>query len=218
LLQDAEKLTLLNKDIKEKVNHVQQVLLKEYQHHLLAFLIFGSVASGETTEESDLDLLAIVTEKKDIDYKKRGLLSLGKINIIEKDRQEWENDYLLAHDLVLNALINGIVIYDEGILRIFLEKPLPEPSYEVIMQKKERLDTLKNRLLLLLKDQDYNSLLEEFQKFLIEKARIFLLENKVIPSSKKDLLSKIKEINLELYQDYQKANLKNIKDLVQRYV
>jgi predicted nucleotidyltransferase len=218
LLQDAEKLTLLSEEIKDKVNHIQRVLQAEYQNDLLAFLIFGSVASGETTKDSDLDVLAIVTEKKDFSYEKRGLLNLGKINIIEKSKKEWESDYLLAHDLVLNALINGIIIYDQSIIRHFLQKPLPSPSYEMIMQKKERLDVLRKRLLLLLKDQDYASLEQEFKQFLIEKARIILLQKGIVPSSKKDILTKIKSLDAEIYKQYNLTTIKNIKVMVDKYV
>jgi len=218
LLSDAGRLAELPTEIQQKVNHIYQVLQTEYQQQLLSFLIFGSVASGETTEKSDLDLLAIVTEKKEIDYHKRGILDLGKINLIEKTKTELENDYLLAHDLILNALINGIIIHDHETIRYFLQKPLPEPSDEVIRQKKEHLHLLKSRLLLSLKDQDYHSLEEEFRQYLVEKARIILLQERIIPSSKQDLLTKIKKIQPEIYKLYHQANQKNIKLLVQEHV
>ena len=51
-----------------KINQVFSVLKKEYDTNLLAFMIFGSVASGEQTKKSDIDLLAIVKEKKEIDF------------------------------------------------------------------------------------------------------------------------------------------------------
>lgn len=218
LLCDAEKVALLPEETQQKIAHIQRVLHSEYQQQLLALLIFGSVASGETTPQSDVDVLALVTEKKDFDYKKRGLLNLGKINLIEKNKQEWEKDYLLAHDLVLNALMNGIILYDQGLIKYFLQKPLPEPSSEVIMQKKERLDLLKDRLLLLLKDQDYQRLEEEFRQYLIEKARIILLQVGLIPSSKKNILTRIKNIHPEIYKLYRDVNQKNIKSLLLKHV
>lgn len=218
LLQDAEKFSLLPKDIQQKVDHIYQVLKSEYQTHLLSFLIFGSVASNETNEKSDLDLLAIVTEKKEIDYRKKGLFDLGKINLIEKTPSEWEKDFLMGHDLVLNVLINGIIIHDNGILRNFFQKPLPKISEEVIVQKKEHLNILKDRILLLLKDQDYHSLEDIFKQYILEKARIILLQDHLIPSSKKDILAKIKDLDPDIYKLYSQINLKNIKSLVKQYV
>ncbi len=218
LLYDAEKLALLSTETQQKINHIYQVLQAEYHHHLLAFLIFGSVASGEMTENSDIDLLAIVTKKKEIDYKKRGFLTLGKINLIEKEEKEGESDYTAGHDLILNALMNGIVLHDSGIIRNFLQKPLPSPSSKTILQKKERLGTLKERLLLLLKDQDYGRLEEEFKQYLIEQFRIILLQEGIIPSSKKDLLTRIKNIAPEIYKLYHTTTQKNIKSAVLHHV
>lgn len=218
LLQDAEKFSLLPKEIQQKVNHIYQVLKSEYQTRLLSFLIFGSVASQETTEKSDLDLFAIITEKKEIDYQKKGLFDLGKINLIEKTPSDWEKDFLMGHDLVLNVLINGIVIYDSGILKDFFQKPLPKISEEVILQKKERLNILKDRLLLLLKDQDYHSLEDTFKQYLLEKARIIMLQNNLVPRSKKDILAKIKNLDPEIYKLYSLTNLKTIKSLIKQYV
>ncbi len=218
LLYDAEKLALLPQETQQKINHIYQVFQAEYHHHLLAFLIFGSVASGETTTESDIDILAIVTKKKDIDYKKRGFFTLGKINLIEKDEKEVENDYTAGHDLILNALMNGIILHDSGIIRNFLQKPLPSPSSKTILQKKERLGTLKERLLLLLKDQDYGRLEEEFKQYLIEQGRLILLQEGIVPSSKKDLLARMRNIAPEIYKLYHTISPRNIKSAVLHYV
>ncbi|MDO8656737.1 MAG: nucleotidyltransferase domain-containing protein [Nanoarchaeota archaeon] len=217
-LYDTERFALLPAETQQKINHIYQVLQAEYHHNLLAFLIFGSVASGETTENSDIDILTIVTKKKDIDYKKRGLFALGKINIIEKDEREWESDYTAGHDLILNALMNGIILHDGDIIRNFLQRPLPSPSSEAILQKKERLGILKDRLLLLLKDQDYGRLEEEFKQYLIEQGRIILLEEGIIPSSKKDLLIRMKKIAPKIYKTYHDVTPKNIKSVILQYV
>lgn len=218
LLYDAERLSELPKSTQEKVNHIFQTMIIEYKYELLAFVIFGSVASGESDENSDLDLLVIVNEKKEIDYRKKGLLQLGKINIIEKSKNEFENEYLLAHDLILNALISGIVIFDEGLLRFFWLKPLPQPSYEVVMQKKEGLERLKNRLLLLLKDKDYKRLEEQFKAYLIEKGRILMLQEGIIPTSKKNILENLNHKHKEVYGLYNKVTEKNVKEMVEKYV
>ncbi len=218
LLYDAERLALLPAETKQKINHLYQVFHAEYRHNLLAFLIFGSVASGETTATSDIDVLAVVVEKKDFDYKRKGLFHLGKINIIEKDAPEWETDYLAAHDLILNALMNGIILHDEGIIRNFLQKPLPQPSPESILHKKERLGLLKERLLLLLKDRDYERLEDEFKNYLIEQSRILLLQEGIVPSSKKDLIARMKTIAPKIYKLYHDLNQKNIKSVVSTYV
>ncbi len=214
LLYDAERFSELSQEYQEKVNNIFNAIKSEYLSDLLGFMIFGSIASEETTETSDLDILVIVKEKKEIDYKKKGLLKIEKINIIEKEKNEFENEYLLAHDLVLNALMNGIVIFDGGIIRFLLTKPLPQPSNEVIMQKKERLDVLKDRLLVLLKDKNYKELVEQFKLYIIEKARILFLQKDIIPSSKKYITDNLKEVDKNLYNLYYHVNKSNVGELL----
>ncbi|MCX6742366.1 MAG: nucleotidyltransferase domain-containing protein [Candidatus Pacearchaeota archaeon] len=214
LLYDAERFSELSQEYQEKVNNIFNAVKSEYLSDLLGFIIFGSVASEETTETSDLDILVIVKEKKEINYRKKGLLKIEKINIIEKNKNELENEYLLAHDLVLNALMNGIVIFDEGVIRFLLTKPLPQPSNEVIMQKKERLDILKDRLLILLKDKNYKELVEQFKLYIIEKARILFLQKDIIPSSKKYIINNLKEVDKNLYNLYHHVNNSNAGELL----
>src|SRR3989344_195149 len=212
-LYDAERLILLSEEDQNKIQRISQAFKPEYQQALLGLLVFGSTASGEKTELSDIDVLIIVKEKKEMDYERRGLLSLGKINLIEKSQSELEGDYLSTQDLVLNALMRGIIIQDSGILRRFLSKPLPSPSEEVFFQKEEYLGKLKKRLLLLLKDKDYLSLAEEFKAYLVEKFRLELLRRGVISSSKSDLLKMMSKSDRKLYLLYQQLTPRNVRKL-----
>lgn len=218
LMYDSERILDISKENQNRVNHVFEVFTKEYDGDLLAFIIFGSVASNEETEKSDIDLLAIIKKKKEIDYRKRGLLGLGNINIIEKEKNEFENDYLLANDLVLNALMNGIVVFDNGLIRFLLSKPLPMPSYQVIMEKKERLDVLKKRLFALLKEEDYETLIEQLKLYIIEKARILFLQKNIIPSSKKFITDNMNKIDKNLYKEYHSIDKRNVRKILQKNV
>ncbi len=218
MMHDSERLLQISEEDQNKISHVFNVFVKGYGGDLLSFMVFGSAASNEQTEKSDIDLLAVVRKKKEIDYRKKGLLNLGNLNIIEKGKNEFENDYFLANDLVLNALMNGIVLYDSGIVRFLLTKPLPEPSYDVIMQKKERLDILKNRLFALLKDENYKELAEQLKLFIIEKARILFLQKGIIPSSKRYIVDNLSKIDKQMRRDYLKVSEKNAKEILLKNV
>lgn len=215
---DAERILDLSLEDQNKVKQVFSVFTKEYGQHLRAFMIFGSAASGEQTESSDIDLLAIVTKKQEIDYKSKGLLGLGKLNIVEKEEHEFEREYLQANDLVLNALMNGIVVYDQGIVRFLLQKPLPSPSYEVILEKKQRLEVLKKRLFALTKERNYRELVEEVKLFIIEKARVVMLRKGIVPRSKKHIIDSLRSLDKILYKDYHTVNERNVGEVLQRNV
>ncbi len=218
LLSDAERFLSLSKEDQEKTLRIIQVMESEYKQQLLAVVLFGSTAAREKNDSSDLDLMVVVSQKKDIDYEKRGLLSLGKINIIEIEKEELEKDYLLAHDLVLGALITGIILVDIGGIRLLLSRPLPSPSPEIIIQKQERLGILKRRLFSFLKDEDYSSLAEEFKQYLVEKGRILMLQKGLIPTSKANIVLQLRKIDKEAYRLYSKVNDKNVKLLMLKNV
>lgn len=218
LMYDSEKILDMTEEEQNKINHVYRTYAGEYGSTLLGFMIFGSAAVGEQTEKSDVDFLIIVKKKKEIDFRRKGLLELGNINIIEKEENELEKDYLEANELMINALMNGIIIFDNGIIKSFLNKPLPALTYEWIMQKKERLNVIKERLFSLLKEKNYEELTEQMKLFIIEKARILLLERGIVPSSKKNIIDSLKTIDKQLFKDYTSLNKKNVKDVLEKNV
>jgi predicted nucleotidyltransferase len=217
LLYDAERFLELKKTQQEVITRVFDVMRSEYAGDLQGFVIFGSVASGEDTLESDIDMLVIVNKIKEVDYDKRGLLRLGEINVIEKEKSEFEKEYSLGQELVLNSLMNGILLYDSWILRFMLMKPLPPPSLEAITSQYERVDLFKKRLWALLKHEDNDELVKQFKKYLIEKGRLMLLQKGVISSSKHDLSLKLKQLDKQAYFDLRIVNLKNVRGLVMKH-
>ena len=217
LLYDAGRFLELKKSQQEIITRVFDVMRSEYTEDLLGFVIFGSVASGEDTLESDIDMLVIVNKIKEVDYDQRGLLKLGDINVIEKEKSEFEKEYLLGGELVLNSLMNGILLYDSWILRFMLMKPLPPPSWEAITSQYERVGVFKKRLWALLKHEDNNELVKQFKRYLIEKGRLMLLQKGVIPSSKHAISLKLKQLDKLAYSDLQRVNLKNVRGLVMKH-
>ncbi len=185
--------------------HKKPILIENQALNLAAELL--TIDSGRDVSSEELESRLFFINRTISDYNKMLL-----------EKKEFENDYLLANDLVLNALMNGIILFDNGLIRFLLNKPLPKLSYEVIIQKKERLDILKERLFTLLKDEDYKNLVEQLRIFLIEKARIVLLQKDIIPSSKNNIIDNIKKEDRQLYDDYMSLNEKNVKEIFQKNV
>lgn len=213
LLYDADKMLQLSSEQKKIIEDVFAAVKDSY--NMASFIVIGSLAKL-ASEPKDFDFLAIGEKRKEINYQR--LLRLGSINIIEKTEEEIRNDFLNADDFLMSCLLSHLVYYDNGFFWHLLQRELPLPSPAVINQRKEQLFKLEKRLKLLLKDKDKESLVNEFKKFLIKKARIILLENEVYPLSKNDVLIAIKKIDPEMYKLYYKINNKNSLDLVAKYV
>ncbi len=57
------------KDLKKLLQELQITATRHYKDNLISLVVFGSVAKGKATPESDIDLLVILKEKDKGSYK-----------------------------------------------------------------------------------------------------------------------------------------------------
>lgn len=118
-------------------------LRTESRENLLSVVLFGSVAAGKAKPESDLDILLVFNERSGRDKEIRAQLdsvsrfyeTLAQEHVLTKS--EFLEMYGLGDDLVVNALAEGIVLYDNGFVVPLLSKPLPSPSSKIAMESLE---------------------------------------------------------------------------------
>lgn len=193
-----------------------------------SLLVFGSVASGQDTPESDIDLFVIIEDpgreekleklKSDIITKKH--IGFDNINIIIMSNKEFERGYLEADDLIISILSNNLLVKDDGFLQTFMERELFIPSHKTIFARIEELEKNKDKLLDLIKIGYLDELKKEFQKQLIKEARVELLSKRrgIVATTKEDVIKKIRSINNELYKEIKNIDKGNIKQKVLKYV
>lgn len=237
LFVDRLRINGLNENLKSIIAYTlsrAQEVTDKAKSELLSLLIFGSVASGESDEKSDIDLLVILKDpRKDLENPEEiklleGLkeniiskkhISFGNINIIVMSDKEFEQGYLNADDLLITILSNNLVVYD-NYLWTFMQRELFIPSDKTIFNRMEQLEKNKQKLLELVKLDNDEKLKEEFYNYLIKEARVELLRKKMpIPAiTKKDVIEKIKEFNKDLYNEIVNISKNNIKQKVLHYV
>jgi len=115
-------------------------LRRRSKENLLSVVLFGSVATGKEKAGSDLDLLLVFNGTRARPGEIRSQIdSLSKFyQVLVQEHSFSRNEFLEAYglgdDLVINALADGLVLYDNGFLIPLLSKPLPRPSAAVAMQ------------------------------------------------------------------------------------
>lgn len=237
LFVDSLRINDLNESLKGIIAYTlsrAQEVADKSRSELLSLLIFGSTASGESDEKSDIDLLVILKDpRKDLENPEEirileGLkenmiskkhISFGKINIIVMSDKEFEQGYLNADDLLITILSNNLIVYD-NYLWTFMQRELFIPSDKAIFTRMEQLEKNKQRLLELIRLDDEKRLREEFHDYLIKEARVELLRKKMpIPAiTKKDVIEKIREFNKDLYNEIVNMGKDNIKQRVLLHV
>lgn len=235
LFIDNLRISRLNENQKSIIAYTlsrAQEVTYNSESRLLSLLIFGSVASGESDEKSDIDLFVILEDPEESNNSKNKLeklkgdiisnkhIAFGNINILVMSNKEFEQGYLNADDLLINLLSNNIIIYDDGFLWEFMQRELFIPSDKTIFTRMEQLEKDKQKLLELIKINEEGKLKEEFYNYLIKEARVELLRKKTpIPAiTKKDVIEKIRESNKDLYNEIVNIDKDNLKQRVLHHV
>ena len=191
LLADADRILLLPEGTQRTVAEVHAVFCDSYGEGLLAAVLIGSAARQEMTQESDIDMLFIVQKRMSMDFRRKGLLRRGKLNLVERTQQEFERDYLHGDDFTLLCLRDGLVLDDTGVLRRLCERPLPPPSQETGLRREEHCELLRQRLLREIRIGDREEAVRLYRQLLIEETRVELLKAGELPGSKRALIGRM---------------------------
>ncbi len=215
ILNDAGRLHRLPERVRRAIWDLYAVFRDHYGQNLLSAMVIGSAATGQMTAGSDIDMLFIVTERKEMDFRRKDLYRLGELNLVEKTREELEHEYFHGEVFILSALRDGIVLADADVLLPLFRKPLPQPGQESAMRRREHLVRVRERLMRELGSRDTARLVSLFRDYLIEMTRVELIERLEIPGTKADILGKMPK---ERRRSYKEVTEETVKGEVQRYV
>jgi len=178
-------------------------LKTESKGNLLSVVLFGSVATGRATPESDLDLLLIFNDSpKDAKEIRTQLDSVsGFYDTLAQEHIMTRNEFLEMYgygdDLVANALAEGIVLYDTGFLVPLLSKPLPLPSSRVAMQNLEearrKIEDAKRNY----RAGSLDTTIELLRIATLFAARGYLILKGELPGSRHNLVSQMRKYSTE---------------------
>lgn len=182
----AEKIFLLERRIKDI-----------YKGYLLSLCLIGSAVSQ--TEPADLDFLIITT--KSFRFKLESLVLYEKINLIEMTEKEFKEKYLETDDFIISSLASQRIIFDKEFIIRFIRRPLPFPEKRIIEERIGQLLKIRERLLVSLSIADQKNIQENLLSLLIQLSRIKLLKAGILPLSKAELPSQIKEVDKKICND-----------------
>ena len=130
-------------DLRAALDEFVTKLRRQSKENFLSAVLFGSVATGRAKPESDLDLLLVFkgtpARTGEIRSQLDSVSRFYQVLVQEHTftRNEFLEAYGLGDDLVINALAEGLVLYDDEFLISLLSKSLPRPSTTVAMQNLE---------------------------------------------------------------------------------
>lgn len=201
ILFDAEYLTSLDEKINETIFNIVNKLMFELEPK--SVVLVGSVAQEKSRKDSDLDFLAIGEGREKIPY-------FENCNIVLVSEKEFKDKYLKGDDFIISALLFGKILLDKNVFIRFFENPLPIFSQEIIQEKIEYCEKLKERIYALLRT-DEKKAGEELLHLVLQTARIILLKNKVIPKTKYDISSQVKLFDKNIAKMIEKLLEKKMK-------
>lgn len=166
-------------------------------------VVFGSMASLSFTEKSDLDILLIAKaeslEKMKKNVQTRRIVG-ERVNTIFFTEEHFEKAYSDGDDFVISTLSSNLIVYDDGFFGIYLKRGLPEPSERAMALKREQLRIVRNKLDDALEVGDLDAAHEQMLAYLLNKARLRLWENDIVPTDKAAIVREIGAIDKKLHK------------------
>jgi predicted nucleotidyltransferase len=188
-------------DLKKEILEVFQIIADNYGDDLKNLCLIGSVVGMKHRKGSDIDFLLVTKKSRKDEYEQFGLTRYENMNVIEFTPIEFDKKYLATDDFVISSLYSLLILFDDGFIIKYLQKPLPYPSSDIIRGKIKQLDTLRERIVINLKIRDYSNTKKALVELLVQLARIKLFKNRVVPRSKYELAKQIKPIDRNIAKD-----------------
>ena len=115
----------------ETLEKFRERVLKELKDRVYSIVVYGSLARGEYTKDSDIDILVIGKDRKDwkriseiayeIDFE-NGFRTLITTIFLTKD--EFEYRLKVGDPFISNVLKEGVALYDTGVYERFRKSML----------------------------------------------------------------------------------------------
>lgn len=212
-IYDASKLVNSRKEISSKVQKIREKAELFFADDLIAFLVFGSVASGDVNEDSDIDYLVIVKEKnQQLNFLNFLTSEERNFHYIERSINEFTESYDECDDFIISVLKNNIILLGADYLRPYFELDLPKVSKKVIDEREKQLKELKEKIDKIFFD-DPVLFHEKVRELIKLKCRLLLMKLNIVPASNKELLEKIKESYPLYFKAYTTLKQSNAKDV-----
>ncbi len=101
-----------------------------------AIILFGSLAAGTFDENSDIDLLIITENEKDINKARKEIHDLTGENInIHFLKPKDANKEFKENDLIRTALLNGILVYGGDYVREIMKQPGDQKELKFLKER-----------------------------------------------------------------------------------
>jgi len=186
------------------------------ERDIVSIILIGSVARGCQNSSSDLDIVVIYNNKK-IDLRKYGS-SYKEANILSWSKSEFELKYKKGIELFLWCVNYGLLLFDRNYFMKYYSKPNILIRKNEISTKRTLINSLQIKIYEAIAIGDLVLAVKLINNMSIQIARIILISKDIIPKSRPELISQLKEINSS-FGDILVTNIKldemNNKELVE---
>lgn len=209
----AERRLELQPEFRATMEEFVRKLKKKLKHSLVSIILFGSVAKKKAEIDSDVDLVIITDNLSKAKKKsKESIEEMTDIyfNVIQEHvftKKKFKEMFEKGSDFIINILKDGIILYDDGFYKDYLNKPLPRPSKEYI---EEVLNFARKRLLEandMCSEGLHESAIMPMKTAVRDCCRALLLIKCIIPRSKHELIGQVESVDPKYSKLLKKINI-----------
>ncbi|MBI2675181.1 MAG: nucleotidyltransferase domain-containing protein [Candidatus Aenigmarchaeota archaeon] len=201
-LSNMDRLFSLPERFRTSVSRLKDTYKEILRDNLVSVVVFGSVSKGSATKWSDIDILVIVeqeVQKQTADELKEAEHEISDVfsemsQVFLQTKKQFTDNYEIGDDFLINIMQDGIVVFDkDSFFAYYLLNGIPQVTKKSI------------RMRLRFADERLKEAREMYRKFpdsspsflstiAIHLCRAVLLLNNIIPGSKHDIPSQLRQI------------------------
>ncbi len=193
---DACKFSKFPERVQEQISNVL-LNMGLFNKEVLSLVLFGSYASGEFTQDSDIDMLLV---RKDDSKEIQTELAYNG-HLIQYTKSEFNNLFLEGDDFILSILFNHIIIHDPQLeFHSYLTKEMPKVSGKVIQEREQQLERQRKVYLSYYKQNLPEEFIKNIILFNLMVKRLQYLKKGIVLTTNNDVLRKIHKDNPDMYR------------------
>lgn len=183
LWNDQARLLKLVAPVREEVYALHQSIQQKLGENLQALWFHGSAAQNSLRADSDIDFLAVVNKKAEVDVQ-----GSRPVQTVIFTALRFSSSFSEGNAFLRTVLIHGILLFDRQFAQEFYAQPMPASSTAALKERGELQEQARSKLFFFLRMEEPEQARRALAQLAVNVTRTMLGELGEVPAGKAELI------------------------------